>query len=180
MLVAAPKLAQLLEVSQESQGKVIRRVFSNVPPDQQHYHHHLRPLAPRREWKGVDFWSKELLSFISTGRLQFIDRIATIIQNLEPKTASLLAPFHHHYNQNEIAAVPSLLDEAKYAIELQPLSVQLVKNVKVLVFIENLFTAQAMHAIFRVVDKSRSVLCSSSSSSLSLSLCVCVCVCVCI
>ncbi len=157
MLVAAPKLAQLLEVSQESQGKVIRRVFSNVPP--QHQHHHLRPLAPRREWKGVDFWSKELLSFISTGRLQFIDRIATIIQNLEPKTASLLAPFHHHH-QNEIAAIVPLLDEAKYAIELQPLSVQLVKNVKVLVFIENLFTAQAMHAIFRVVDKSRSVLCS--------------------
>jgi hypothetical protein len=140
-------------------GHDLKKLYSNLPPPPP------SPTQANAKSKiGIDHWCQQLTFFIATGRLHCIDKIAAIIAHLEPRSVPilditpdylhLLPPADHSSSASSVS--PSRLDQTEYlSTGLKPLSVQLIKNAKTKIVMENLFNWRAVSEVFKVVDPHR-------------------------
>ena len=95
-------------------------------------------------------WLRGMTGFTATGRLKSLCRIATIAGHLE-----VLDPIRYKEQLGTPAVKKSSSHHRTVGPVLGPLSVQLKKSIKTLVFIENLMASHALHEMFQIVDRQR-------------------------
>lgn len=111
--------------------------------------HRKAPPDPRR-------WLRGMTGFTATGRLRALCRVATVAGHLEllerdpsQHNHAINAQMHKKDGRRRSRRAP-----VRFAGPvLGPLSLQIRKNVKSLIFIENLLSPFALHELFQVVDR---------------------------